>query len=126
MSKLGYKVVERQQMYELNPGDIDGLTPSEIKLRYPEEFAIALKEPYSHRYPRAESYHDLSVRLEPVILELEREPADVLLIGHASVIRCLMAYLQVSLIDILYERFYNADCDRYRFDRDLLRKKFLV
>lgn len=36
------------------------------------------------------------IRLEPVILELEREPADVLIIGHASVIRCLMAYLQVS------------------------------
>lgn len=33
--------------------------------------------------------------MEPVILELEREPADVLLIAHASVIRCLMAYLQV-------------------------------
>lgn len=49
-------------MYELNPGDIDGLSPEEIKVRYPEEFAIAMKEPYSHRYPRAESYHDLSVR----------------------------------------------------------------
>lgn len=49
-------------MYELNPGDIDGLSPDEIKVRYPEEFAIAMKEPYSHRYPRAESYHDLSVR----------------------------------------------------------------
>lgn len=32
--------------------------------------------------------------LEPVILELEREPADILFIGHGSVIRCLMAYLQ--------------------------------
>lgn len=94
LARLGHKVVERQQMYELNPGDIDGLSPEEIKVRYPEEFAIAMKEPYSHRYPRAESYHDLSVRLEPVILELEREPADVLIIGHASVIRCLMAYLQ--------------------------------
>lgn len=33
-------------------------------------------------------------RLEPVILELEREPADILFIGHGSVIRCIMAYLQ--------------------------------
>lgn len=38
------------------------------------------------------------IRLEPVILELEREPADVLIIGHASVIRCLMAYLQVGSV----------------------------
>lgn len=33
--------------------------------------------------------------LEPVILELEREPADILFVGHASVIRCVLAYLQV-------------------------------
>jgi broad specificity phosphatase PhoE len=36
--------------------------------------------------------------LEPVILELEREPADILFIGHGSVIRCIMAYLQVRPI----------------------------
>jgi len=94
MAELGYKVVERQQMYELNPGDVDGLTPAEIQERFPAEFEASQRNPYSHRYARAESYHDLSVRLEPVILELEREPADVLFIGHGSVIRCLMAYLQ--------------------------------
>ena len=31
-----------------------------------------------------------------MILELEREPADILFVGHASVIRCVLAYLQVS------------------------------
>lgn len=93
-SELGYKVVERQQMYELNPGVIDGLNSEEIKTLYPDEWEKALENPFGHRYPRGESYHDLSVRLEPVILELEREPADVLLIGHGSVIRCLMSYLQ--------------------------------
>ena len=34
-----------------------------------------------------------SVRLEPIIVELEREQEDLLIIGHASVIRCLLAYL---------------------------------
>lgn len=33
------------------------------------------------------------VRLEPTIIELERERDDLLIIGHASVIRCLLAYL---------------------------------
>lgn len=94
LADLGYKVVERQQMYELNPGVIDSLTPEEIEEKYPEEVRKMQKDPYGHRFPRGESYHDLSVRLEPVILELEREPADVLLIAHASVIRCFLAYLQ--------------------------------
>lgn len=33
------------------------------------------------------------MRLEPILIELEREQEDLLIIGHASVIRCLLAYL---------------------------------
>ena len=33
------------------------------------------------------------MRLEPVLIELERAQNDLLIIGHASVIRCLLAYL---------------------------------
>jgi 6-phosphofructo-2-kinase/fructose-2,6-biphosphatase 4 len=33
------------------------------------------------------------VRLEPILIELEREQEDLFIIGHASVIRCLLAYL---------------------------------
>ena len=43
------------------------------------------------RYPRGESYEDLVARLEPVIMELERQQ-NVLVIGHQAVIRCLLAY----------------------------------
>ena len=31
--------------------------------------------------------------MEPTLIELEREQEDLLIIGHASVIRCLLAYL---------------------------------
>ncbi len=76
---------------------------------YPDEWERFLTDPYAHRAPRAESYHDLSgrwadhhrvncalnilghtVRLESVIFELERCQDDLLIIGHASVIRCLV------------------------------------
>ncbi|KIL55383.1 hypothetical protein M378DRAFT_24899 [Amanita muscaria Koide BX008] len=87
------KVVEKSQMLEINPGIWDGLTPSSAKKYYPGDWARFVKDPYSYRVPRAESYHDLSVRLEPILIELEREKEDLLIIGHASVIRCLLAYL---------------------------------
>jgi 6-phosphofructo-2-kinase/fructose-2,6-biphosphatase 4 len=79
--------------------------------RYPDEWERFLADPYAHRAPRAESYHDLSgmspcfpnpflsvefllisVRLEPIIFELERVQEDMLVIGHASVIRCLVRH----------------------------------
>jgi len=89
----GYRVVEKPIMSEINPGVWDGLSPELARERYPDEWERFLKDPYAHRAPRAESYHDLSVRLEPIIMELEREQDDLLIIGHASVIRCLLAYL---------------------------------
>lgn len=93
-SSDGYRVIERSQLAEMNPGVIDGMSVSEIKKRYPAEWEKKTSEPYSHRFPRAESYHDLSVRLEPIIFELERATSDVLIIGQSSVLRCLIAYLQ--------------------------------
>ncbi|KAJ8592952.1 bifunctional 6-phosphofructo-2-kinase/fructose-2,6-bisphosphate 2-phosphatase [Rhizopogon salebrosus TDB-379] len=92
-SPLKVKVIEKPQMSEINPGVWDGLTPDQAKKFYPEEWARFVKDPYAFRAPRAESYHDLSVRLEPILIELEREKEDLLIIGHSSVIRCLLAYL---------------------------------
>ncbi|KLO14372.1 6PF2K-domain-containing protein [Schizopora paradoxa] len=87
------KVIEKPQMSEINPGVWDGLSPDEARRLYPEEWERFLKDPYAFRAPRAESYHDLCVRLEPILVELEREQEDLLIIGHASVIRCLLSYL---------------------------------
>lgn len=93
LSSLNVKVVEKTQMSEINPGIWDGLSPDQAKKFYPEDWKRFVKDPYAFRAPRAESYHDLSVRLEPILIELERETEDLLIIGHASVIRCLLAYL---------------------------------
>ncbi|KAJ8516267.1 hypothetical protein ONZ45_g6405 [Pleurotus djamor] len=90
---MNVKVVEKPQMLEINPGIWDGLTLDQAKKYYPTDWSLFCKDPYTFRAPRAESYHDLSVRMEPVLIELEREKEDLLIIGHASVIRCLLAYL---------------------------------
>lgn len=47
-------------MGEINPGVWDGLSPEMAKQRYPDEWARFLENPYAHRAPRAESYHDLA------------------------------------------------------------------
>ena len=94
MRAQGYKVVEMTRLCEMNPGVIDGMSKEEIHRRFPDSIADQEKEPYTFRFPRAESYHDLAIRLEPVIFELERSQEDVLIIGQSTVLRCLIAYLQ--------------------------------
>ncbi|KAI1818172.1 bifunctional 6-phosphofructo-2-kinase/fructose-2,6-bisphosphate 2-phosphatase [Poronia punctata] len=97
----GYKVRQRTQMSQINPGVCERLSERAIRRLYPEEVEKHELDPYHHRYPRAESYHDLAVRLEPIILELEREQNDLVIIAHESVLRVLYAYLMhCSTMDI--------------------------
>ncbi|MCJ1260244.1 hypothetical protein MMC22_000103 [Lobaria immixta] len=91
--EAGYRVRQRSQMSQLNPGVCEMMSERRIREEYPEEVAKHEADPYHHRYPRAESYHDLAVRLEPIILELEREQDDLLIIAHESVLRVLYGYL---------------------------------
>ncbi|KAI4215062.1 MAG: hypothetical protein LQ351_002376 [Letrouitia transgressa] len=89
----GYSVRQRSQMSQLNPGVCEKMSEEQIRLEYPDEVSKHKADPYHHRYPRAESYHDLAVRLEPIILELERQQDDLLIIAHQSVLRVLYGYL---------------------------------
>ncbi|ODQ64966.1 bifunctional 6-phosphofructo-2-kinase/fructose-2,6-bisphosphate 2-phosphatase [Nadsonia fulvescens var. elongata DSM 6958] len=95
----GIHTRQRPQLSQLNPGDIDGLTREEVRIKYPDEYEASLKDPYHVRFPRSESYHDLAVRLESLIMELERLSGDVLIIAHHTVIQVLYGYLMASKVD---------------------------
>ncbi|KAL2862988.1 6-phosphofructo-2-kinase-domain-containing protein [Aspergillus lucknowensis] len=106
LHEKGYKVRQRSQLSQLNPGVCELKSERRIREEYPEEVAKHELDPYHHRYPRAESYHDLAVRLEPIILELEREQNDLLIIAHESVLRVLYGYLMAcNAADIPFLEF---------------------
>ena len=105
----GYRVRQRPQMSQLNPGVCEKLSEARIRREYPQEVRKHEVDPYHHRYPRAESYHDLAVRMEPIILELEREENDLLIIAHESVLRVLYGYLMAC---------NAADIPKLEFPRD--------
>uniref|UniRef100_A0A914WX09 6-phosphofructo-2-kinase domain-containing protein n=1 Tax=Plectus sambesii TaxID=2011161 RepID=A0A914WX09_9BILA len=76
---------------EIDAGICEGLTYEEIASRYPKQFNDRDKDKYHYRYPSGESYEDLVARLEPVIMELERQ-SNVLVVSHQAVLRCILAY----------------------------------
>jgi 6-phosphofructo-2-kinase/fructose-2,6-biphosphatase 4 len=101
LQREGYAVREKTQLAQLNPGDSEKHTDEELRKIMPSHWEEHMLDPYHHRYPRGESYHDLAVRLEPIILELEREKQDLLIIAHESVLRVLYGYLMAcSTVDI--------------------------
>ena len=52
--EAGYRVRQRSQMSQLNPGVCEKKSEKRIRLEYPEEVAKHEQDPYHHRYPRAE------------------------------------------------------------------------
>ena len=65
----GYRVRQRSQMSQLNPGVCEKKSERRIRLEYPEEVAKHEADPYHHRYPRAEvSYLALSTNPKKLML----------------------------------------------------------
>lgn len=85
------------------------MTISEIMEKFPVEYKEHIADQYHHRFSRGESYHDLVIRLESIILELEREKNDILIIADASVLRCIYAFfanIPGNVFSILTQRIF--------------------
>ncbi|KAG7343739.1 bifunctional 6-phosphofructo-2-kinase [Nitzschia inconspicua] len=87
-----FRQMPRRNLDELYAGTCDGMTYKEIEQVFPEEFARRQADKLSYRYPRGESYMDVTLRLEPLAQEMERTREPVLIIGHQGILRILYAY----------------------------------
>uniref|UniRef100_A0AAY4EN57 6-phosphofructo-2-kinase domain-containing protein n=1 Tax=Denticeps clupeoides TaxID=299321 RepID=A0AAY4EN57_9TELE len=88
---VGVPYEQWKALNEIDAGVCEEMTYDEVKEKFPEEFALRDEDKYYYRYPRGESYQDLVQRVEPVIMELERQE-NVLVICHQAVMRGLLAY----------------------------------
>ncbi|GAM83705.1 hypothetical protein ANO11243_016940 [Dothideomycetidae sp. 11243] len=128
-----YDIKQMRMLDELNAGTMEGLTYSSIASVYPEEYAQRKRDKLHYRYPGpgGEGYLDIINRLRPVIVELERMTDHVLLIGHRSVARVLLAYFkgldreEVAELDVpigmlycLEPKPYGVEFKAYRWARD--------
>lgn len=79
---------------EIDAGICDGMSYAQIQAELPEEYEARRRNKFTYRYPRGESYQDIILRLDPVIIELERTRRPVMVIAHNAVVRALYAYFQ--------------------------------
>ncbi|KAL8683946.1 MAG: hypothetical protein Q9186_000157 [Xanthomendoza sp. 1 TL-2023] len=126
-----FDIKQMRMLDELNAGAMEGLTYDEIKTKHPIEYEIRRKDKLHYRYPGAggESYLDIINRLRAVIVEAERMTDHVLLVGHRSVARVLLAYFKglkredVADLDVplgtlymLEPKPYGVDFKAYRYN----------
>jgi 6-phosphofructo-2-kinase/fructose-2,6-biphosphatase 4 len=91
-TRTDVKATIKPQLEPIEEGEVKGLEYKEIRNQLPEEYNLHIQDKYSHRYPRAESYKDLSIRLESIIMELEKINEKVIIYVDESVLKCVYAY----------------------------------
>lgn len=89
-----YDVKNWEMLNELNTGQFEGMTYQEIAEKHPEEFHKRSEDKLNYIYPGVggEGYLQVISRLRDMVREIERITDHVLIIGHRSVCRVLMAY----------------------------------
>lgn len=114
---------------EIDAGVCEGMTYESVAEKMPHVSTERKKDKLRYRYPGGESYVDVIYRLEPVILELERQRGPVLIVAHNAVIRAIYAYFmgksqdECPYIDIplhtvfkLTTRAYGAEEERFELE----------
>ena len=78
---------------EINAGDMEDLTYTEFKERFPEEYAKRKEDKFSYQYPNGESYKDLIDRTKPVVEFIRDGGEDVFIVCHRAIVRALLFHL---------------------------------
>jgi broad specificity phosphatase PhoE/predicted kinase len=103
---LPWAAASLRSLDEIDAGTCDGMTYEELGRLLPEEAAARAADKLHYRYPRGESYQDVIERLHPVVVEIERQRAPVVVVAHNAVIRVLYGFfagyspLEVPRIEI--------------------------
>lgn len=128
-----YDVKAWAPLKELDAGDFEGLTYEQIRDEHADEFAKRKADKLNYIYPGVggEGYLHVIGRLREIIRELERIKDHVLIIGHRSVCRVLMAYFMdlpredVAGLDIplgmvvnIEPKPYGMECHAYKYNEE--------
>ena len=125
-----YDIKQMRMLDELNAGAFEGCTYDDIRRSNPEEYKLRQADKLHYRYPGAggEGYLDVINRLRAVIVEVERMTDHVLLVGHRSIARVLLAYFMglgrgdvadldcpLGMLYCLEPKPYGVDFKAYRW-----------
>ncbi|KAI9699264.1 MAG: hypothetical protein M1836_002874 [Candelina mexicana] len=128
-----YDIKQMKMLDELNAGVMEGMTYEEIKTKYADEYELRRRDKLHYRYPGpgGEGYLDIINRLRAVIVEVERMTDHVLLVGHRSVARVLLAYFKglkredvadvdvpLEILYMLEPKPYGVEFKAYRYNPD--------
>jgi 6-phosphofructo-2-kinase / fructose-2,6-biphosphatase 3 len=97
---LPFPKVQWKALDEIQAGVCDGMTYKGIRETMPAEHVARCEDKLRYRYPSGESYMDVIQRLEPVVIEVERERECVCIVAHQAVLRALYGYFMNRNLEV--------------------------
>lgn len=104
-TEAGFLLEPKRALNEIHAGVCEGLTYREIRERHPDVSQWRKLDKFRYRYPGGESYSDLVVRLEPLLMDLlsvlllrefseerQEKKKAVLVVAHQAVLRVFLGY----------------------------------
>ncbi|ELR01671.1 hypothetical protein VC83_00896 [Pseudogymnoascus destructans] len=128
-----YDVKNWEMLNELNAGDFERLTYEEIEHNFPLEFNKRKQDKLHYIYPGVggEGYLQVISRLRDMVREIERITDHVLIIGHRSIARVLMAYFMdltrndiadldvpLGMLFVIEPKPYGVDFHPYKYNEE--------
>jgi broad specificity phosphatase PhoE len=113
-----YEIQICESLNEIHGGIFEGMTYDEVKEKFPDINTIRHHNKYKTAWPCGESYHDLALRMENFLINIENFDEDIIIIAHQAVCRIIYAYLtdinveKCVCMEIKSHRLYEFDiCD---------------
>ncbi|WPC39925.1 histidine phosphatase family protein [Clostridium sp. JS66] len=105
---------------EINFGEWEGLTWTEVKERYPEEYEKWFMERRYTKPPKAESYQDMLDRVLTEIHKIINKNCDnVVIVTHSAIIMCLQCCINNTPFHEMM-KFKTDNASIIEIDSDLL------
>jgi alpha-ribazole phosphatase len=92
-SAHGLEPIPREDLRELDFGELEGMSHEEIASKHPELYRFWMEDPASVRFPGGEGLSDLRARVLPEVVEIRERHAGrtVAVVAHGGVVRVVLA-----------------------------------
>jgi broad specificity phosphatase PhoE len=120
----GLVPVQREQLAEIDFGELEGLTYEEIECRYPEVWSEWAARPLAVRFPGGEGWDALSTRVRRTLDAIAAQHAGdtVAVVAHGGVLRAALAATgadDVFRLELPYACVVHAEWSSARRDGSL-------
>lgn len=97
----GLPVITSDQLKEINGGDWEDLTWSELQENWPVEYEVWENNPHLHRMPNGESMEEFQKRLLDEVMYIinRHEGKNICIVTHGTAIRAMMCHFRACTLE---------------------------